>query len=72
MPYNTGEIAKVGDRVCDRHQRYGVVTHVIMWGSGKSELVIEWEDDTIGIRYVSHEDFELIGRRDDEIVLPAR
>jgi hypothetical protein len=73
MPYVTGEHPEVGDRVCDRHRRYGTVTHVIMWGSERSELVIKWEDRTIGIRYTIHQDFELLGRKDDqEIVLPAQ
>jgi len=72
MPYNTGEVAEAGDRVCNAKARLGVVTHVIMWGSEQSELVIRWEDGTTGIRYATHEDFELLGRKDHEIVLPAR
>ena len=72
MPCNTGEVAEVGDRVCDTKGRLGVVTHVIMWGSEQSELVIRWENGITGIRYTTHEDFELLGRKDDEIVLPAR
>jgi hypothetical protein len=44
-----------------------------MWGSSRSELVIKWEDRTIGIRYTIHEDFELLGRQDDEEVgLPVQ
>jgi hypothetical protein len=39
-----------------------------MWGSSRSELVIRWEDGTVGIRYTNHEDFELIGRQEDEAV----
>ena len=69
MPYVTGEHPEVGDRVCDRRRRYGTVTHVIMWGSERSELVIKWEDRTIGIRYTIHEDFELLGRKDDEEIV---
>ena len=73
MPYVTGEHPEVGDRVCDRRRRYGTVTHVIMWGSERSELVIKWEDRTIGIRYTIHEDFELLGRKiDQEVVLPVQ
>jgi hypothetical protein len=69
MPYLTGEHPEVGDRICDRRRSYGVVTHVIMRGSSRSELVIEWEDRTIGIRYTIPEDFELLGRQDDEEVV---
>jgi len=44
-----------------------------MWGSERSELVIKWEDRTIGIRYTIHEDFELLGRKiDQEVVLPVQ
>ena len=72
MPYVSGEHPEVGDRVCDRHRRIGVVTHVIMWGSVRSELVIEWEDGTVGIRYTIPENFELLDRRGNkELVITA-
>jgi hypothetical protein len=66
----TGEFPEVGDRICDRRQdRFGTVTHILMWGSSSDELVIEWEDGTVGIRYTAHEDFALIHRRDREAAL---
>ena len=72
MPYNTGETPEVGDRIFDLEGRLGAVTHVIMWGSGRTELVIKWDDGTTGIRYLTHEDFELVRRKDGEIVSHAR
>lgn len=73
MPYVGGEHPEVGDKVCDKHRRGGIVTHVIMWGSIRSELVIEWEDGTVGIRYTNPENVELLGRRGDkELVITTR
>lgn len=73
MPYVTGEYPEVGDRVCDKHHKYGTVTHIILWGSSRSELVIEWEDGTVGIRYTVPEDFGLMHRKDEQdIILPAQ
>ena len=63
MPYSTGETPEVGDQIFDLQQRYGIVTHIVMWGSAQSELIIEWEDGTIGIRYTVLEDSELLSRR---------
>lgn len=68
----TGEFPEVGDRIRDRCSRYGTVSHVVMWGSGRAELVIQWEDGTVGIRYTAHEDFALIHRRDGEAALHAQ
>lgn len=64
MPYVTGENPEACDLVSDRFGRTGTVTHVIMWGSICSELVIEWDDGTTGIRYAVHEDLELLSRRE--------
>ena len=72
MAYRKGEHPEVRDYVRDRNNRRGIVTHVMMWGSGRCELVVEWEDGTIGIRYTAHEDFELLRRQGEEIVLPSR
>jgi hypothetical protein len=73
MPYATGEHPEVGDRVYDRHHRFGTVTHIMRWGGGSWELVIKWEDGTLGIRNTSHEEFVLVSRRDgQEVVLNVR
>ena len=63
MAYNTGEIPKVGDCICDKHHRRGVVSRILMWGSATAELVIRWEDGTTGIRHRMSEDFELLYRQ---------
>jgi hypothetical protein len=41
----------VGDTVSDSAQRTGMVMHIIHVGSETPELVIEWNDATIGIRF---------------------
>jgi hypothetical protein len=71
MPYNSGEQPEVGDRVCDRHRRFGIVRSIMRWGGGPWELVIKWDDGTIGVRHTVHEDFELLGRREEEPVSAA-
>lgn len=53
---------RVGDAVSDRHRRIGTVTHIIHYGGGPAELVIEWEDGTVGIRYRLHEVLMLVER----------
>jgi len=63
MPYCTGQEPMVGDAVSDKDRRVGTVTYIIHYGAGSAELVIEWEDGTIGIRYFCHEALMLIERR---------
>ena len=64
MPNCTGQKPIVGDAVCDKDRRFGRVTHIIHYGAGPAELVIEWNDGTIGIRYFRHQELMLIERRD--------
>jgi len=64
MPYIDGEVPEAGDYVVDQQGRFGVVTHIIQFGSFQSEFVVRWDDGTIGIRYKTPEDFELIRRRE--------
>ena len=68
MPYCTGEEPMVGDAVSDKERRVGTVTHIMHYGGGPAELVIEWEDGTTGIRYCCHEELMLIERRNTESV----
>jgi len=43
-----------------------------VFATGTADM-IRGDDDTIGIRYTTHQDFELLGRKDDEeIILPAQ
>ena len=63
VPYCTGETPTVGDVVSDEDRRVGAVTHIIHYGGGPAELVIEWEDGTVGIRYLYHEALMLVERR---------
>jgi hypothetical protein len=63
MPYNTGQIPKVGDCIADKQHRRGIVSHIMRLGSTASELVIKWEDGTTGIRYTTPEDFELLDQQ---------
>jgi hypothetical protein len=63
MPYCTGQTPLVGDAVSDEDRRVGTVTHIIHYGGGPAELVIEWEDGTVGIRYCDHEALMLVQRR---------
>jgi hypothetical protein len=65
VPYATGEQPEARDRLCDRRRRYGTVTRVVMWGSERAELVIRWDDGTIGIRNTIQENFELISRQNE-------
>lgn len=62
VPYCTGQEPMVGDTVSDKDRRVGTVTHIIHYGGGPPELVIDWEDGTIGIRYLCHEALMLIER----------
>ena len=60
FPYISGEIPALGDRVSDRSLRSGIVTRFLFFGD-VSELVVEWDDGTTGIRY-QPEDFVLVER----------
>jgi hypothetical protein len=51
MPYSNGDIPMIGDEVSDAKRQTGLVTHLIYSGAEEVELVIEWEDGTMGIRY---------------------
>lgn len=50
MPYSTGEDPMIADAVVDHTRRRGIVTHVIHYGTEHPELVVEWDDGTLGIR----------------------
>ena len=63
MPHSTGESPTVGDVVSDRDRRVGKVTHIIHYGGGPAELVIEWKGGTRGIRYCNHKALMLVERR---------
>ena len=69
MLYIDGEVPEAGDHVVDQKGRFGVVTHIIQFGSSQSEFVIKWDDGTIGIRYKTLQDFELIRRRESAEVV---
>lgn len=54
----------VGDRISDKDRRAGTVTHLIGHTSNQViELVVKWDDGTVGIRYCCHEDFSLLARK---------
>lgn len=66
MPYATGEIPTVGDIVADSRGRVGTVTHLIHYGGPPEELVIKWDDGTVGIRYSRFDRLKLIERVNEE------
>lgn len=51
MSYSTGEAPMVGDTVSDDTDRLGNVAYIVYYGAAVPELVIHWNDGTIGIRY---------------------
>lgn len=61
----------VGDTVSDKVQRVGLVTHIIHFSSETPELAIEWDDDTIGIRFWP-DDLMLIERDPTEAISLSR
>lgn len=67
MPYRTGEEPKVGDVVTDNDRRVGFVSHIVHYGGGPAELVIRWNDDTLGIRYLNFEKLALLERGPVEV-----
>ena len=46
----------------DESHRVGFVSHIIHIAGGPAELVVEWDDDTIGIRYSRLEELALVKR----------
>ena len=66
LPYISGEIPALGDRVSDRSLRSGIVTRFLFFGD-VSELVVECDDGTTGIRYQAA-DFVLVERASKETI----
>jgi hypothetical protein len=62
MPYASGEIPKVGDRISDETGRVGTVKHISVGPRSPTELTIRWDDGIVGIRYPNPSDFTLISR----------
>jgi len=62
MPYASGEIPEVGDRISDETGRVGTVTRIIVGPRSPTELTIRWDDGVVGIRYPVAEDFTLSSR----------
>ena len=62
MPYKTGEEPMVGDVVTYSDRRVGFVSHIVHYGGGPAELVIQWNDDTVGIGYFNFEKLALVER----------
>lgn len=62
MPYASGEIPEIGDRISDKTDRIGTVTHITLGQGSPIELTIRWDDGVVGIRYPVAEDFTLISR----------
>jgi hypothetical protein len=67
MPYLSGETPALGDQISDSSRRVGTVTHILYYGE-IPELVVKWNDGTIGIRYRVHDDFVLIERAATETI----
>lgn len=67
MPYKTGEEPQVDDVVTDSDRRVGFVSHIVHYGGGPAELVIQWNDDTLGIRYLNFEKLVLLERGPAEV-----
>ena len=65
MPYLSGELPERGDRIVDKNERAGTVTHVLLSDDEDYplELVIKWDDGIVGIRYWQHNRFMLIERK---------
>jgi hypothetical protein len=62
MPYASGEIPEVGDRVSDKRGRIGAVTRITLNLRKLPELTIRWNDGIVGILYPVADDFTLISR----------
>jgi len=57
MPYITGEMPKVGDRVKDKKWRLATVVSV-----QESGIVVRWDQGVVEIEYPNANDFELLER----------
>jgi hypothetical protein len=57
MPYMTGEMPKVGDRVKDKQWRLATVISVL-----ESGIVVRWDQGVVEIEYPNANDFELVER----------
>ncbi|MGH2508923.1 MAG: hypothetical protein ACRDHZ_16190 [Ktedonobacteraceae bacterium] len=62
MPYTSGEIPEVGDRISDKSGRVDTVKRVNVGPRSPTELTVSWDDGIAGIRYPVAEDFTLISR----------
>jgi len=62
MPYASGEIPEVGDRVSDKRGRVGAVTRITLNLRNLPELTIRWNDGIVGILYPVAGDFTLFSR----------
>jgi hypothetical protein len=67
MPYSNGKIPMIGDEVSDEKHHAGLVKRLLHSGGEDVELVIEWEDGTVGIRYFPS-DVIFVSRQAKEIV----
>jgi hypothetical protein len=67
MPYASGEIPEIGDRISDKRGRLGTVTHISIGLGSPTELTIRWADGIVGIRYPVSEDFTLIFRASKQV-----
>ena len=57
----------VGSIVTDNERRSGFVSHIVHYGDGPEELVIQWDDGTLGIRYSRFDKLALVGRASTEV-----
>lgn len=58
MPYASGEMPWVGDRIKDKQGRQATVTDV-----ERSRILIRWDDGVVSLEYPC-EEFVLIARRE--------
>ena len=65
MNYSSGENPEVGDVVRDGQGKVGFVAYIVHFNNNRQELVIDWDDGTVGIRYSTLDDLSLLRRRRD-------
>ena len=70
MKYVSGEAPELRDRVSDSAQRTGTVVYFLHFDH-TMELIVEWDDGTIGIRY-QPEDLALVDRAETEPISQSR
>jgi hypothetical protein len=58
MPYASGEIPEIGDRISDKRGRVGAVTGVHNFGI----FTVRWDDGDTAINYTVADRFTLISR----------